>query len=293
MFVLALILLAIGAVGFIGTKKPTTENARRSRRGAKFVLVLGVLALVGASTSIVPTRNVGIVTAFNKPTGRTTGAGLKEHWPWESIDDWDASGQTYQHLGDGCVWVTIAAQRRACIPVQIEWSANADQAPEHWATYKETKVGDNTLTRFETFVARRVNPQINAAMTSVFTGFDPLIQVSADNPDTSAPDLNATYKSKLEDQLAKNLGGDIKIRSIAFEAPQYDKPTTDAINAYGQKVLEGRNLAIDEINADTRARITNKDASVNQTARCLQIAEKLGKEPGLCMTPATITRPVN
>lgn len=84
------------------------------------------------------------------------------------------------------------------------------------------------------------------------------------------------------------------MRSVAFEAPQYDKPTTDAINAYGQKVLEGRNLAIDKANAQTRAEITRTDASVDQVARCLQIAEKLGKEPGLCMGGgAAVTKPLS
>jgi regulator of protease activity HflC (stomatin/prohibitin superfamily) len=257
--------------------------------GAGLFGVLGLIALLIASVSTVPTRNVGIVTEFNKPTGRTTGAGLKWHAPWQSIDDWDASGQTYMALGDRCVWVTIAAQRRACIPVQIEWSSNANRAPENWAAYKEV----DDLSRFQVFEARRVNPQINAAMTSVFASFDPLKAVNATTGDTPAPDLNATYKQPLIAALNTALGEDIDIRSVAFEAPRYDDPTTAAINAYGQKVLEARNLQIDKANAVTRAEITNTDAKVDQVARCLQIAEKLGKEPGLCMTPATITRPVS
>ena len=36
-------------------------------------LVLGIGAMLVASLSTVPTRNVGIVTEFSKPTGRTTG----------------------------------------------------------------------------------------------------------------------------------------------------------------------------------------------------------------------------
>jgi regulator of protease activity HflC (stomatin/prohibitin superfamily) len=251
---------------------------------------LTVGLFIVASLSTVPTRNVGIVTEFSKPTGRTTGAGLKWHAPWQSIDDWDASGQTYAHLGDGCVWVTIAAQRRACVPVQIEWSARAERAPENWAAYKEVDGIDGG--RFGTFVERRVNPQINAAMTSVFASFDPLGNVDAKTGDAPAPDLNKTYRQPLLDALQGALGADIAVRSVAFESPRYDEPTTAAINAYGQKVLEARNLAVDETNAKTRARISEIDASVPQVARCLQIAEKLGKEPGLCMSGAVVTRPV-
>lgn len=260
---------------------------------ATLVFVVGLVVAVGstviASLSTVPTRNVGIVTQFNKQTGRTTGAGLQWTAPWQDVDDWDASGQTYQHLGDGCVWVTIAAQRRACIPVQIEWASNTKNAPENWAAYKEV----DGKSRFEVFVDRRVNPQINGALTSVFADFDPLGNVDPKSGDAPAPDLNKTFKEPLKAALVADLGDDITIKSVAFEAPRYDKPTTDAISAYGQKILEARNLQIDKANAVTRAEITKTDASVDQVARCLQIAEKSGKEPGLCMGGnVALTRPV-
>ncbi len=244
-----------------------------------------------ASMSTVPTSNKGIVTEFNKPTGRTTGAGLQWTAPWQDIDDWDASGQTYAHLGDKCVWLSIAAQRKACIPVQIEWAAKTENAPQTWATYKE--VDDKS--RFEVFTERRVNPQINAALTSVFASFDPFGNVNAKTGDAPAPDLNQSYKQPLMVALNTALGSDISIRSVAFEAPRYDDKTTEAINLYGQKILEKRNLAIDKTNATTRADVTNIDASVDPVARCLSIAEKLGKEPGLCMSDSDVvtTRPVS
>lgn len=289
MFIIGIILLIVAVIGMATYFIASSDDIRG---GAGFVflgaLLLAVGAIVVASLSTVPTRNVGIVTQFNKPTGRTTGAGLQWTAPWQDVDDWDASGQTYQHLGDGCVWVTIAAQRRACVPVQIEWASKAERAPENWAAYKEI----DGKSRFEVFEARRVNPQINAALTSVFAAFDPLGQVNAKTGDAPAPDLNKLYKAPLLDALNAALGEDITIRSIAFEAPRYDEPTTAAIAAYGQKILEARNLQIDKANALTRAEITKTDASVPQVARCLQIAEKLGKEPGLCMAGPTVTKPV-
>jgi hypothetical protein len=294
MFVFGIIL---GVIALIGLVAAVMARSKESKGAGGLVFVVALVGSVGsivlASLSTVPTRNVGIVTQFNKQTGRTTGAGLQWTAPWQDVDDWDASGQTYAHLGDDCVWVTIAAQRRACIPVQIEWSSNTRNAPENWAAYKETKSGDDTLSRFETFVARRVNPQINGALTSVFADFDPLGNVDVKSGDAPAPDLNKLFKQPLVNALNADLGNDIKVKSVAFEAPRYDKPTTDAIAAYGQKILEARNLTIDQANAVTRAAITNTDAKVDQTARCLQIAEKLGKEPGLCMGGgATVTRPV-
>jgi hypothetical protein len=290
LFVFGILLFAVALVALLAARLGKTPKFKRNA-WATFALggFLAMASVVAASITVVPTRNVGIVTSWNKPTGRTTGAGLQWTLPWQGIDEWDSSGQTYAHLGDQCVWVTIAAQRRACIPVQIEWSAKAEKAPENWAAYRE--VGDRS--RFEVFVERRVNPQINGAMTSIFASFDPLGAVDPTSGDAPAPDLNKTYKETLIGALNTELGDEIVVKSVAFESPRYDEPTTQAIAAYGQKILEARNLEIDKANAKTRAEITRTDASVDQVARCLQIAEKLGKEPGLCMGGSvSLTRPV-
>ena len=290
MFVFGILLAAVALFALLAGLIGKTDKVRRPAWATFGIgLFLSVAFIVASCISVVPTRNVGIVTSWNKPTGRTTGAGLQWTAPWQDIDEWDASGQTYAHLGDQCVWVTIAAQRRACIPVQIEWSAKSENAPENWASYRE--VGDRS--RFEVFVERRVNPQINGAITSIFASFDPLGAVDVTSGDAPAPDLNKTYKDSLVSALGSALGDEIVVKSVAFESPRYDEPTTQAIAAYGQKILEARNLEIDKANATTRAEITRTDASVDQVARCLQIAEKLGKEPGLCMGGAvSVTRPV-
>lgn len=286
MFIVALIIMILGLLATVAAVVTRSSNTRLT---AAVLMVLGLLGMVIASLSSVPTRNVGIVTQFNKPTGRTTGAGLKWHAPWQSIDDWDASRNTFNRLGS-CLWVSVSGGR-ACIAVQIEWSADPAKAPAEWAAYKKVDGIDGG--RFGTFVARRVNPQMDSAITTAFTRFNPLGQVDQKTGALVAPDLNADYKDDLTRTLEANLGGAVRIESIAFGTPTYDDATTKAISDFGKKVLEGRNLAVDKANAITRAEITKTDASVDQVARCLQIAEKLGKEPGLCMTRTTVTRPVS
>lgn len=274
-------------------------------RDDRFVVLTtsAILAVVGglswtiASYNKVPTRNVGIVTQFGRPTGETTGAGL--HWaaPWRDIDDWDASGQTFDRLGDNCLWVSIAAQRRACIPVQVEYNARAASAPELWAQYKATTIHGDDKSRFETFVYRRVNPQIDAAITSVFASFDPLGTVNASTGDAPAPDLNKIYKDRLKQAIVAAVGDDIEIRTIAFATPQYDKPTTEAIAAYGQKILEARNLAVDKQNAQARIDVAGKTGVPPAVQQCLDIAASKGKEPGLCLAGqggnVQLTKPVS
>lgn len=291
LFVLSLIAGLVALVGLVAlfTGKSSDTRARGVLALAGGFLV-GLALFLVASVSTVPTRNVGIVTEFNKPTGRTTGAGLKWHAPWQSIDDWDASRNTFDRLGKNCLWVSVSGGR-ACIAVQVEWSAKAENAPQDWAAYKAVDNIDGG--RFGTFEARRVRPQMDAAITTAFTSFNPLGQADPATGALKAPDLNKEYLVTLKEALVANLGTSITIDSIAFGTPTYDEATTQAISRFGQKTLEAQNLKVDEANAKTRARITATDASVNQTARCLQIAEKLGKEPGLCMTPAAVTRPVS
>ena len=189
MFVFGIILAVAALFALVAAVVSKTPKSKRQGWLAfGGGLFLSAAFIVASCISVVPTRNVGIVTSWNKPTGRTTGAGLQWTAPWQGIDEWDASGQTYAHLGEDCVWVTIAAQRRACIPVQIEWSAKSENAPENWAAYREV----DGKSRFEVFVERRVNPQINGSMTSIFASFDPLGAVDVTSGDAPAPDLNKT-----------------------------------------------------------------------------------------------------
>lgn len=298
MFIFALIILALSVPVFLvsrlrETSEYTAGNKKSVRAVGYFIVVVAIFFGFIASISTVATKNVGIVTAFNKPTGRTTGAGLKMHKPWEKIDEWDASRNTFDRLGkDKCLWVSVSGGK-ACIAVQIEWSAKAENAPLDWASYKETTIQGEDKSRFETFVARRVNPQMDAAITTAFTTFDPFGQINVATGALKAPDLNAEYKTKLEQTLNNNLGRSVVIDSIAFGTPSYDDGTTKAISAFSQKTLEKRNLEVDRKNATTRKEITEIDAKVDPVARCLSIAEKMNKEPGLCMTPTTATRSVN
>lgn len=289
MFILSLI---CGMAALIGLAVAIMGRGNSRGTGVLTFLGAGLLGLalfLGASMSTVPTRNVGIVTEFNKPTGRTTGAGLKWHAPWQGIDDWDASRNTFDRLGKNCLWVSVSGGR-ACIAVQVEWSAKADTAPKDWAAYKEVDGIDGG--RFGTFVARRVNPQMDAAITTAFTAFNPLGQVDRKTGALKAPDLNKEYRDALLATLTANLGTSVTIDSIAFGTPTYDEPTTAAISAFGQKTLEARNLEVDKANALIRKEITKTDAEVDQVARCLSIAEKLGREPGLCMNPLGALAPV-
>lgn len=261
--------------------------------------LLSVVFLVLSCMSSVPTRNVGIVTAFNKPTGRTTGAGLQWTAPWQDVQDWDATRQSYNHLGDKCtqpgdgsLWVQIAGQRNMCSRVQINWeTTDTKQASKNWSTYREV----DGKSRFEVFVERQVDPQINDALLATFRDFDPLSLVDPKTGEAKAPDLSGTYTSTLRNEIDRRLGRDITVMSISWGLPGYDGATTQLISQYGQKVLEKRNLAVDQQNAVTREGIAKNSGVPAAVQQCLDLVKTLGKgEPGLCMSNSAValTKPV-
>lgn len=282
----ALIFLGCAACGVL-----VGDDTRRAGAlgGAVVSFVVAVVCGVIACMSVVPTRNVGIVTTWGKPTGRTTGAGLQWTAPWSDVDDWDATGQTYAHLGDQCVWVTVKGPRNVCIPVQVEWSALPENAPANWAAFRE--VGDSS--RFETWVARRINPQMDAALNTTFADFNPFATVDKTTGDIAVPNLNTAYRKPLSEALGRALGHEIAVTNIAFGRPVYDKATAAALEEYSKKALAGRNLDLDRTNAQKRKAVTDIDAQANPVARCLSIAEASDKEPGLCMAGGVnLTKPI-
>lgn len=308
MFVTGIIAFSLALLLFIGAflvEKSGSSDAkpRRSVRilSAVFVII-GVLFWIGGSYNKVPTKNVGIVTSYGKPTGHTTGAGV--HWtkPWENVEDWDATGQIFPDDGGSCTNVAIAAQRGACIPLKVEWKVIEGTAPEQWANYKVTDQGkkiDSDNPRFGTFIARRVDPGIRAALSSVFASFDPLGGTSATG-DAPAPDLNKDYQQKMKDAIKTALTNadgsiDIQITNVVFTgSPTYDAPTTAAIAAYGQKLLQTRNLDVDDSNAAKRKTVAGKTGIPAAVQVCLDIADAQNTDPGHCLwgDKVTLTQPV-
>lgn len=287
LFILSIIFALIAATG-LGVLILGGESRGGGAVGFIAGGLLSVLFVLLACMSTVPTRNVGIVTQFGKPTGRTTGAGLQWTAPWQDVQDWDATRQSYNHLGDKCgqpgdgsLWVQIAGQRNMCTRVQINWeTVDTKRAAKNWSTYREV----DGKSRFEVFVERQVDPQINDALLATFRDFDPLSLVDPKTGEAKAPDLSGQYSTVLKQQIDARLGGDITIMSISWGLPGYDQATTSLISQYAQKVLEKRNLAIDTQNAVTREGIASKSGVPAAVQQCLDLVKALGEgEPGLCM----------
>ncbi|TDC30080.1 stomatin [Micromonospora sp. 15K316] len=270
MFIIALVFLVIAAV--VALTIPLTRDKGPRIAAAGLVAFVGLLFTLFASMNTVPTRNVGIVTSFNKPTGETTGPGLKFVAPWQNVDDWDASRQAYDHRSEKtCVQVRIASLANACVEALVEWHTKPGRAPEQWASYKKD---------FGTFVARRVDPAFAEAFNEAFAPHDPLKNIDQQG------NLNvplAPYAEAVKAGIVTRIGEDVEVLSVVVTRVNYDEKTQGYIEAFQQAVLKARTLEKEKANALIQKQITETNAKVSAVTRCLEIADKHGREPGLCL----------
>ncbi|MFG2062926.1 SPFH domain-containing protein [Micromonospora sp. NPDC048871] len=245
------------------------------------VVALGVTLLLTVTSSAhsVPIRSVGIVTSFGKPTGEVTGSGLKWVAPWQRVGEWDAGRQKYDHIGnDACVRVRTGTLADACVEVLIEWQVKPENAPQQFMDYK----GD-----FGSFRGQRVGVQLDSAVNDAFASYNPLERI-----DAKTGNLNVDLKpfaESIKSSAETRLGSDVDILSVTITRVNHDDKTEGNIKAFQDKLAQTRNLEQDRRNAEIQKEITETNAKVDKVTRCLEIAEKNGSSPGLCINPGIVT----
>ncbi|MFF5172992.1 SPFH domain-containing protein [Micromonospora sp. NPDC000089] len=279
-FTLAVIL----GVGLVIAGAVAAAARNRGVKQLSALIALGCLVgtlifTVAASAHSVPIRSVGIVTSFNKPTGKITGSGLKWVAPWQKVGEWDAGRQKYDHIGgDRCVRVRTGTLADACVEVLVEWQVKPENAPKQFMDYK----GD-----FESFRGQRVGVQLDSAVNDAFASYNPLERI-----DARTGNLNVDLKPFAEGirgNAETRLSGDVDILSVTITRVNHDDKTEGNIKAFQDKLAQTRNLEQDRKNADIQKQITETNAKVDKVSRCLEIAEKNGSSPGLCINPGIVT----
>jgi regulator of protease activity HflC (stomatin/prohibitin superfamily) len=82
--ILFLIVTVVAVLGVLGAKSPASRL--RALRIAVVAGVITVFVLILGSTTIVSTRNIGVVTTFGRPGGTLTN-GLHMKAPWQSVTE--------------------------------------------------------------------------------------------------------------------------------------------------------------------------------------------------------------
>ena len=240
------------------------------------VWVCTALLALFASVYQVPVQNVGIVTAFGNPTGRTTGSGLKMVWPWESVKDFDASVQTTDHTGDHCTTVRIGSLATACVENRVQWRVLNTAASHLYRDYK----GD-----FNNLKVNLVETRIQNALNAVFATYNPLSQVNIQTGQTSFD--GAKLGSDLDAELKRTIGSDIEIRTVSVPLVHHDAKTEDNIKAFQDVIAKARILEQQLSNAQKEKAIADLQAQYLTATyvenKCVEESVKMGVPPGLCL----------
>lgn len=221
----------------------TSHSASQKAVSISSLVLLGslILALLcwGASmTTIVPAKNVGVVTSFGEPiTAYDNGLHLKA--PWYKVTDLDGTRQTNKYEGDQRITVRLADQSEAYVNASVQWDIQKNGATELYGDYR--KQGEDITEEVRKNV---VDVQLKQALNRGFETFDPLASINAEGEtDTVAlSDAAKIAEDVLRDELARIGGGEPQVNLVGVTVPniEYDEETQRRIDGYRNEIAKTR-----------------------------------------------------
>jgi regulator of protease activity HflC (stomatin/prohibitin superfamily) len=280
--ILFLIVTVVAGLGVLGAKSPTARS--RSLRIAVVAGVLTLFVVILGSTTIVSTRNIGVVTTFGRPGGTLTN-GL--HWkaPWQSVTEMNGTIQIDNHTGESATTVRLGNNSTAFVENSVRWRIQPAAADELFLDYREFEnVRDNLVTR-----------ELRAALNEVFADFDPLAPENVEGANVQA------LGDDVAEKLRTKVGDQVEIINVIVPLVNYDDATQERINALN---VEKANTRIAEQRAKTAAAEARANeilaASVSNdpnvlVSKCLDAAREarispLGCWPGTAAVPTVPAR---
>ena len=269
-FIVLTVVAALVAIGGLLSSKPGAVA------GAVALFLLG---LVASSVGTVPTKNVGVVTSFNKPTGETYSAGAYWKAPWKSVTDMSLAWQTdtYQ-FGN----VQAAGGTTVGLDIRPRWRMTQAAAPDLFQNHKDFQSVKDNLFKNE----------LEDAANKLFASYNPLTNL---NTETGQPiKSKEQWATELQAELTKRFAGKaeidgkeqviqkIEIDRLAIITISPDKETQQKLNQQVAEFGKGKVLDQQKANALKQKEITETNAKVDGATRCLEIAAANGGEPGLC-----------
>jgi regulator of protease activity HflC (stomatin/prohibitin superfamily) len=222
--------------------RATSKNPAGRTRALRVAAVAGGLAvfvLILGSTTIVSTRNIGVVTTFGRP-GATLSNGLHIKAPWQSVTEMNGTIQIDNHTGEAATTVRLGNNSTANVDNSVRWRIQPAAADELFLDYREfDNVRDNLVTR-----------ELKAALNEVFSDFDPLAPENSEGANVQA------LGDQVAEKLRTKVGGQIEIINVIVPLVNYDQATQDRINALN---VEKANTRV----AEQRAKTAQAEARAN------------------------------
>ncbi|OBK74544.1 SPFH domain-containing protein [Mycobacterium sp. 1274761.0] len=267
--------------------RATSSSAPGKARALRVAAIAGgltVIMLILGSTTIVSTRNIGVVTTFGRPSG-TLSNGLHLKAPWQNVTEMNGTIQIDNHAGESATTVRLGNNSTANVDNSVRWRIQPAAADELFLDYREfDNVRDNLVTR-----------ELRAALNEVFADFDPLAPENAEGANVQA------LGDKVAAKLRAKVGDQVEILNVIVPLVNYDEATQSRINALN---VEKANTRVAEQRAKTAAAEARANeilaASVSDNpnvlvSKCLDNAREgkispLGCWPGTSAVPTVPAR---
>ncbi|MRJ76989.1 SPFH domain-containing protein [Aeromicrobium sp. SMF47] len=274
-FVLTLLFLvvAVGVLLASGAAQPALKRVLRLVAFGAFALT--ALCLVLSTFTVVPTRDIGIVTSFGKPVGNLDN-GIHAKLPWEKVKTLDGAIQTDSYLernSDGCTEIRIGNESTACVDNSIRWRIKLEAGETLYQDYRDM---DNIRRSL-------VTRELTAALNEVLSDYNPLSQIQDDSANATGPNLNE-FSRQVAEKLRAQVGDQIDVKNVIIPLIHFDKPTQSKINLYQAEVANTRIAQQREKTATAQGRANDKlKSSVSNNpnvlvSQCLDTFSEMVKE---------------
>ena len=237
--------------------------------GGVAAFVVSILALGFMCTTTVPTKQYGVVTTFNKPTGMLK-TGLHPIWPWQEVHDYDAAIQM-DTREDGnnkapCTTVRIAHQATACVNTSIKWRIKENSVDSLYQNYKSFDNVRHTL----------VDRELTSALNEAFNTYDALaVNAKGDSNVPALSDLSAEVTKSMQ----KRVGNQIEVLNVLIPSIKLDTNIQNKVNSLLSQVAQTR-IAEQTIKTNEKQSEANKKLSQSLNndpnvlvSKCLDIVE--------------------
>ena len=221
---------------------------------------LTLVVLLASMLVMVPTKEIGVVTTFGRPTG-SMGNGLHVKAPWQNVTNMDAAIQTDSHTLDkrDCINVRIAHQATACVDASIRWRIKPQASDNLFQNYRE----------FNSIRSSLVERQLSASLNKEFATYDALAVDDKGNP--TAPSLDKIGQNVTQD-MRQQIGDQIEVLSVIVPVIKLDDNTQSKANALLAQVAQTRI-------AEQGVKTSEQQAKSNKA-----LAESVSKDPNVLVS---------
>lgn len=267
---------------------PGEAPATLALRAPVIPLTLGFVLFAACILTIVPTRQIGVVTSFGRPID-SYGNGIHLKEPWTKVKKLDGTIQTDSRTGsderptgsdgtDGepqsCTDIRIGNGSTACVDNSVRWRIKLDAGQR---LYQDYPAGMDAIR--DSLVGR----QLKASLNEVLGDYNPLDVIKDNTGDVRvAPDL-AQFQEDVKAALDKRVGSDIEILDVLIPIVRLDKSTQTKINDFQREVANTRiaeqsvETARQQAEANNRLRQSVENTPEVLQSRCLDIFAEMVK----------------